>query len=1063
MPRDKDIKKVLIIGSGPIQIGQAAEFDYSGSQACKSLMDEGIETVLVNSNPATIQTDIDMADTVYVEPLTPEIVAKIIEKEKPDAILPTMGGQTGLNVTTGLEKIGALDGIRVIGSTVQTIRNVEDRNLFGNFMMELEEPIPHCRAVTSIEEAIDAVAEIGYPVIVRPAFTLGGTGGGVAYNQEGLIEVATRGLDMSFINQVLIDESVIGWKEFEYEVMRDKNDTCIIVCNMENMDPMGIHTGESVVVAPSQTLSDVDNQRLRNASIKIIRALHIQGGCNIQFAFNSETGEYKVIEVNPRVSRSSALASKATGYPIAKISAKIAVGMTLDEIQNDITKETPASFEPSLDYVVAKIPRWPFDKFKGIKRKIGVQMQSTGEVMAIGRTIEESLHKAIRSLDIGKFGFEEVPYTDDLLKNATDERIFHLYTALKSGREIDEIHDITQIDRFFLYKIQSVIDFETYLRSLEPEKVLKPEILIKAKRMGFSDAILSQITGFPEKSIRDHRRETGIIPTYKMVDTCAAEFEAKTPYYYGTYEGEDEVAVSNNKKVVIIGAGPIRIGQGIEFDYCCVHASMALKDEGIETIIINNNPETVSTDYDISNKLYFEPLTFEDVMNIMDKEKPDGVVVQFGGQTSINLAVPLAEEGIQILGTAHESIDRVEDRERFTEVLNLLDIPQAEYGIAYSFEDARLVAERIGFPVLVRPSYVLGGRAMEIVYDDTELKVYMKEAVRISPEHPILVDKFLEDAIEIDVDALSDGEEVFIGGIMEHIEEAGVHSGDSACVMPPQSISKDVLKTIKDYTTKLALELDVVGLMNIQYAVKTDSESKVYIIEANPRASRTVPFVSKAVGVPLAKIAARLMVGHKLKDLGLRDEIKIKHVAVKESIFPFIKLPAADSVLGPEMKSTGESMGIDENFGVSYYKAQLSAGMELPKKGRLFISVRDSDKNSIRDIVEKAESLGFELVATIGTANAVENYVNINTIRKVSQRSPNIRDTVINGEIDLIINTPSGKQSADDGFYIRRLAVELGIPYVTTLAGARAVLNAIEHVKEGDIGVKSLNEYHELL
>jgi carbamoyl-phosphate synthase large subunit len=1063
MPRDKDIKKVLIIGSGPIQIGQAAEFDYSGSQACKSLMDEGIETVLVNSNPATIQTDIDMADRVYVEPLTPEIVAKIIEKEKPDAILPTMGGQTGLNVATGLEKIGALDNIRVIGSTVQTIRNVEDRNLFGNFMMELEEPIPHCRAVTSIEEAIDAVGEIGYPVIVRPAFTLGGTGGGVAHNQEELVDVATRGLDMSFINQVLIDESVIGWKEFEYEVMRDKNDTCIIVCNMENMDPMGIHTGESVVVAPSQTLSDVDNQRLRNASIKIIRALHIQGGCNIQFAFNSETGEYKVIEVNPRVSRSSALASKATGYPIAKISAKIAVGMTLDEIQNDITKETPASFEPSLDYVVAKIPRWPFDKFKGVKREIGVQMQSTGEVMAIGRTIEESLHKAIRSLDIGKLGFEEIPYTDDLLKNATDERIFHLYTALKSGREIDEIHDITQIDRFFLYKIQNIIDFETYLRGLEPKDVLEPEVLIKAKRMGFSDAILSQITEFPEKSIRDHRRKTGIIPTYKMVDTCAAEFEAKTPYYYGTYEGEDEVTVSDNKKVVIIGAGPIRIGQGIEFDYCCVHASMALKDEGIETIIINNNPETVSTDYDISNKLYFEPLTLEDVMSIMDKEKPDGVVVQFGGQTSINLAVPLAEEGIQILGTAHESIDRVEDRERFTEVLNLLDIPQAEYGIAYSFEDARLVAQRIGFPVLVRPSYVLGGRAMEIVYDDTKLKVYMKEAVKISPEHPILVDKFLEDAIEIDVDALSDGEEVFIGGIMEHIEEAGVHSGDSACVMPPQSISKDVLETIKEYTTKLALELGVVGLMNIQYAVKTDSESKVYIIEANPRASRTVPFVSKAVGVPLAKIAAMLMVGHKLKDLGLRDEIKIKHVAVKESIFPFIKLPAADSILGPEMKSTGESMGIDENFGVSYYKAQLSAGMELPKKGRLFISVRDSDKNNIRDIVETAESLGFELVATTGTAKAIENYVTINTVRKVSEGSPNIRDAVINGEIDLIINTPSGKQSADDGFYIRRMAVELGIPYVTTLAGARAVLNAIEHVKEGDIGVKSLNEYHELL
>ena len=1060
MPRDKDIKKVLIIGSGPIQIGQAAEFDYSGSQACKSLMDEGIETVLVNSNPATIQTDVDMADTVYVEPLTPEIVAQIIEKEKPDAILPTMGGQTGLNVATGLEKIGALEGIKVIGSTIQTIRNVEDRNLFGNFMMELEEPIPHCRAVTSIEESIEAVAEIGYPVIVRPAFTLGGTGGGVAYNENELIEVATRGLDMSFINQVLIDESVIGWKEFEYEVMRDKNDTCIIVCNMENMDPMGIHTGESVVVAPSQTLSDVDNQRLRNASIKIIRALHIQGGCNIQFAFNAETGEYKVIEVNPRVSRSSALASKATGYPIAKISAKIAVGMTLDEIQNDITKETPASFEPSLDYVVAKIPRWPFDKFKGVKREIGVQMQSTGEVMAIGRTIEESLHKAIRSLDIKKHGFEEVPYTDDLLRNATDERIFHLYTALKSGREINEIHNITQIDRFFLYKIQSIVDFEAYLISLGADEILKPDILIKAKRMGFSDAILSQITGYKEKYIRDYRRNTGIIPTYKMVDTCAAEFEAKTPYYYGTYEGEDEVAVSENKKVVIIGAGPIRIGQGIEFDYCCVHASLALKDEGIETIIINNNPETVSTDYDISNKLYFEPLTLEDVMSIMDKEKPDGVVVQFGGQTSINLAVPLAEEGIQILGTAHESIDRVEDRERFTEVLDLLEIPQAEYGIAYSFEDARLVAKRIGFPVLVRPSYVLGGRAMEIVYDDIKLKEYMKEAVKISPEHPILVDKFLEDAIEIDVDALSDGEEVFIGGIMEHIEEAGIHSGDSACVIPPQSLPKDILKTIKDYTTKLALELNVIGLMNIQYAVKED---KVYIIEANPRASRTVPFVSKAVGVPLAKIAAKLMIGYKLKDMGLKDEIKIKHVAVKESIFPFIKLPAADSILGPEMKSTGESMGIDENFGISYYKALLSAGMELPKKGRLFISVRDSDKNSIRDIVENAESLGFELVATEGTANAVDKYVNINTIGKVSQQSPNIKDAVLNGEIDLIINTPSGKQSADDGFYIRRMAVELGIPYVTTLAGARAVLNAIEHVKEGDIGVKSLNEYHNLL
>ncbi|MDY9923401.1 carbamoyl-phosphate synthase large subunit [Methanobacterium sp.] len=1058
MPRDKDINKVLIIGSGPIQIGQAAEFDYSGSQACKSLQEEGIETVLVNSNPATIQTDMDMADSVYVEPLTPEIVAKIIAKEKPDAVLPTMGGQTGLNVATGLEEIGALEGIKVIGSSVQTIKNVEDRDLFDHFMKKLNEPVPKAKAVSSLEEAFAAVEEIGYPVIVRPAFTLGGTGGGVAHNQKELEEVATRGLDMSYINQVLIDQSVMGWKEFEYEVMRDKNDTCIIVCNMENLDPMGIHTGESIVVAPSQTLSDVDNQRLRNASIKIIRALEIQGGCNIQFAVHPITGEYKVIEVNPRVSRSSALASKATGYPIAKISSKIAVGMTLDEIQNDITKETPASFEPSLDYIITKIPRWPFDKFKGISREIGVQMKSTGEVMAIGRTLEESLHKAIRSLDIGSFGFDTVEFDEEKLRNATDERLFQVYSALKSGMTVEEILDITQIDPFFLHKILNIAEWEKHINS---ETILQPAVMRETKKMGFSDGKISQITGLDENIIRKAREKEGIVPSYKMVDTCAAEFEAKTPYYYSCYEEEDEVAVSDEKKVIIIGAGPIRIGQGIEFDYCCVHAAMALKDTGIETIIINNNPETVSTDYDISNKLYFEPLTLEDVLSIINKEKPYGVVVQFGGQTSINLAVPLAQEGVRILGTPHESIDRVEDRERFTEVLNKLDIPQADYGIAHSFEDARKVAERIGFPVLVRPSYVLGGRAMQIVYDDDELREYMKEAVRISPEHPILVDKFLEDAIEIDVDALSDGEEVFIGGIMEHIEEAGVHSGDSACVIPPQSIPKDVLKTIKDYTTKLALELDVVGLMNIQYAFKMDEDDpKVYILEANPRASRTVPFVSKAVGVPLAKIAAELMMGKKLKDFGLRDEVKIKHVAVKESIFPFIKLPEADSVLGPEMKSTGESMGIDENFGVSYYKAQLSAGMDLPQKGTIFISVRDADKDKIRDIVEKAEELGFNLIATRGTALAVQDLVKINIIRKVSQGSPNIRDAITTKEVAMIINTPSGKQSADDGYYIRRMAVELGIPYVTTLAGARAALNAIENVEKGKIGVKSLNEYH---
>jgi len=1061
MPRDKDIKKVLIIGSGPIQIGQAAEFDYSGSQACKSIQEEGIETILVNSNPATIQTDMDMADKVYVEPLTPEIVAKIIEKEKPDAILPTMGGQTGLNVATGLEEIGALEGIKVIGSSVETIRNVEDRDLFDNFMKNLNEPVPRAKAVKSLEDAFKAVEEIGYPVIVRPAFTLGGTGGGVAHNEEELREVASRGLDMSFINQVLIDESVMGWKEFEYEVMRDKNDTCIIVCNMENIDPMGIHTGESIVLAPSQTLSDVDNQKLRNASIKIIRALKIQGGCNIQFAVHPVTGEYKVIEVNPRVSRSSALASKATGYPIAKISAKIAIGMTLDEIQNDITKETPASFEPTLDYVVAKIPRWPFDKFKGISKEIGVQMKSTGEVMSIGRTIEESLHKAIRSLDISRYGFEEVPFTRVDLANPTDERIFQVYSALKQGMNLEEVHQITNIDKLFLHKIQNIIDFEV---KISPESLKDPIVMAEAKRMGFSDRVLSQMIGAQEDGIRRLRREMRLIPSYKMVDTCAAEFEAATPYYYSTYEFEDEVAVSDNKKVIIIGAGPIRIGQGIEFDYCCVHSSLALKEEGIETIIVNNNPETVSTDYDISDKLYFEPLTLEDVMAIVEKEKPYGVVVQFGGQTSINLAVPLANQGVRILGTPHESIDRVEDRERFTRVLNLLEIPQADYGIANSFEDAQNVAQRIGYPVLVRPSYVLGGRAMEIVYDDMELQEYMKEAVRISPEHPILVDKFLEDAIEIDVDALCDGETVFIGGIMEHIEEAGVHSGDSACVIPPQSISTDVLHTIKDYTQRLALELGVVGLMNIQYAVKSgeDQNPTVYILEANPRASRTVPFVSKAVGVPLAKIAAKLMVGHKLQDFGLEDEIMVEHVSVKESIFPFIKLPEADSVLGPEMKSTGESMGIDENFGVAYYKALLSAGMELPQKGKIFISVRDSDKNKIQDIVKKAKDLGFDLMATRGTAKAAAGLGDIETVRKVSQGSPNIRDAILNREVAMIINTPSGKQSADDGYYIRRMAIELNIPYVTTLAGARAALNAIENVEDGKIGVKSLGEYHQV-
>ncbi|MDR0913184.1 MAG: carbamoyl-phosphate synthase large subunit [Methanobrevibacter sp.] len=1054
MPIDSDIKKVLIIGSGPIQIGQAAEFDYSGSQACKSIKEEGIETVLINSNPATIQTDMDMADRVYVEPLTPEIVAKIIKKENIDAILPTMGGQTGLNIATGLDEIGALDGVKVLGSDVQTIANVEDRDLFDGFMKKLNEPIPKAKAVESVEEAIVAVGKIGYPVIVRPAFTLGGTGGGVANNKEELIEIATHGLDMSFINQVLIDESVLGWKEFEYEVMRDKNDTCIIVCNMENIDPMGIHTGESVVVAPAQNLNDIEHQMLRDASIKIIRALKIQGGCNIQFAVNPETSEYKVIEVNPRVSRSSALASKATGYPIAKISAKIALGMTLDEIQNDITKETPASFEPTLDYVICKIPRWPFDKFKGINRKIGIQMKSTGEVMAIGRTIEESLHKAIRSLDIGKYGFEEANFSKDDLKNPTDNRLFQIYSALKMGMSVSELSNITNIDTFFLDKIKNIVDFE---KKITRESLMDKEIFLDAKKLGFSDITLSNICNISLDEIREIAKLHNIKPGYKMVDTCAAEFEAKTPYYYSSFDGNDEVIPSNKRKIIILGAGPIRIGQGIEFDYCCVHSSLALKEEAIETIIINNNPETVSTDYDISDKLYFEPLTFEDVMGVVEKENPEGVVVQFGGQTSINLAVPLSNNGVKILGTPYDSIDRAEDRKRFSAALEKLNIPQAEYGLANSFADAREIAKHIGFPVLVRPSYVIGGRAMEIVYDDYELKEYMEEAVRVSPEHPILVDKFLEDAIEVDVDILSDKEDVFIGGIMEHIEEAGIHSGDSACVIPPQTIPEDILNTIRDYSRKLAIELDVVGLMNIQYAVKLD-ENKVYIIEANPRASRTIPFVSKAIGVPLAKIASKLIIGNKLKDYGLHDEIKINHVAVKESVFPFLKLPESDTILGPEMKSTGESMGVDENFALAYYKSQLSAGMNLPIKGTVFISVKETDKSKIQSIVEKAKSLGFKIVATPGTARAV-NGVEIEEISKVSQNSPNVSDAILNKEIDLIINTPSGKLSTKDGYIIRRLAIELGIPYVTTLAGAKAVFNAIEAIQNKEVNVKSLNEY----
>ncbi len=1058
MPKDENINKVLIIGSGPIQIGQAAEFDYSGSQACKSLREEGVETILVNSNPATIQTDIDSADKVYVEPLTAEIVAKIIEKEKVDAILPTMGGQTGLNIAVDLDKMGVLDDIQVLGSPIQTIKDVEDRDLFAEFMDRLNEPIPKCHAVNSLEEAFDAVQDIGYPVIVRPGFTLGGTGGGVANNKKEFEEIVNHGLDMSFNNQVLIDESVLGWQEIEYEVMRDKNDSCIIVCNMENIDAMGIHTGESVVVAPTQTLSDEDCQKLRNASIKIIRALGIRGGCNIQFALHPVTREYKVIEVNPRVSRSSALASKATGYSIAKVSSKIALGMTLDEIKNDITKETPASFEPAVDYVIAKVPRWPFDKFKESSGELGVQMQSTGEVMAIGRTIEEALQKSLRSLDIDEDSFEYVKYTDYELEHATDKRFLQIYSAIKDGRSVDELAEITKISPFFINKIKSIVDCEDMITEKGAD-ILKDEYTFrKIKQYGFSDKKLGQLLAISEDEVSKLRHELNILPEYKMVDTCAGEFEAKTPYYYGTYDSPSKLEAGKEKKIAVLGAGPIRIGQGIEFDYCCVHAALALKDEDVKTILINNNPETVSTDYDISDKLYFEPLTKEDVLAVIEQEKPEGVIVQFGGQTSINLAESLNDAGVTILGTPFESIDMVEDREQFTEVLNELEIPQADYGIANSFDEARDAAHSIGFPVLVRPSYVLGGRAMEIVYDDSELEEYMKEAVRVSKEHPILVDKFLEDSIELDVDALCDGEDVYVCGIMEHIEEAGIHSGDSACVIPPQSVSDEIIAQVEDYTRKLALRLGVKGLINIQYAIKMDPEPKLYIIEANPRASRTVPFVSKAIGIPIAKIATKIMLGKKLSDFDLVNYADIEHVAVKESVFPFIKIPDADSVLGPEMKSTGETMGIDKNFGLAYYKAQLSAGMNLPTEGKIFLSVRDIDKSKIAPIAQKAKELGFDLIATKGTAEAVPE-VDIEVIRKVSQGSPNIRDAMINGEVAFVINTPSGKQSADDGYIIRRLAIELGVPYVTTVAGANAVLKAIEEASHGELNVKSLNEY----
>ncbi len=1066
MPKRGDLKKLMVIGSGPIVIGQAAEFDFSGSQACRSLREEGYETVLVNSNPATIQTDREMADIVYVEPLNVETVTKIIEKERVQGILSGMGGQTALNLCSELAENGTLERLHVelLGSQPRAIALSEDRELFRKTMLELNEPIPRSKTTNSVDGAKHAVKEIGgYPVLVRPAFTLGGTGGGIAHDERELEDIAGRGLIYSRIRQVLIEESVIGWKEFEYEVMRDSKDNCIIVCNMENLDPMGIHTGESMVVAPAQTLSDRDHQLLRRATIKIIRALGIEGGANIQFAVHPKTGEYRVIEVNPRVSRSSALASKATGYPIARVAAKIATGRTLDEIPNAITGKTCAAFEPSIDYVVMKIPRWPFDKFRTVDRKLGTQMKSTGEVMAIGRSIEEALLKAVRSLEIDRVGLEPDKWKDEELtaelSSASDMRLYAMAEALRRGVSTDRICELTEWDPFFVKKIVNIISMENEIKKGPTASTLK-----RAKRLGFGDEYIALLTGKEERSIRNLRTSKDIRPVFKMVDTCAAEFEAATPYFYSTYEKECESRTSSNKKVIVVGAGPIRIGQGIEFDYCCVHGALALKEESIDSIIVNNNPETVSTDFDISSRLYFEPITAEDVMNVIEKEDADGIILQFGGQTSINLALPLEQElkgrKTKILGTSPEAIDLAEDRKKFSRLMDELGIKQPKSGTGFSFEDVRHLAAEIGYPVLVRPSYVLGGRAMEIVYNEAELEMYMKSAVKVSKRRPILVDKYLTHAVEIDVDAVCDGEEVFIGGILEHIEEAGVHSGDATMVLPPQTLDAKVIDDVRTITRKVAIALKTVGLMNLQLAFK---DGNVYMLEANPRASRTVPIVSKATGVPLAKVATKVMLGKKLKDLGLKGEAKIKHKAVKASVFPFLKLPGVDSILGPEMKSTGEVMGIDSSYPAAVYKAFVAAGLKLPREGNVYVSVSDADKEEASRLAKRLAKIGFGIYATKGTAEVLKaRGIDATVIYRISDHgSPDALSLMRGGKVQLVINTPSDASGTRrDGYMMRRLAVELEIPFFTTMQGANAAVMAMEGAIKKQLEVNDLSSFH---
>ena len=1061
MPRDPSLRKVLLIGAGPIVIGQGCEFDYSGTQACKALTEEGIEVVLVNSNPATIMTDPEFASRTYVEPITVDTIAQILERERPDAVLPTLGGQTALNAAIGLAETGILErlGIRLIGAQLPSILMAEDRSLFRSAMSEIGLRTPRSVYVTDIEQAKAVLEEIGLPAIIRPSFTLGGSGGSIAQTAEEFDAKLAWGLHLSPRGEVLVEESVLGWKEYELEVMRDRADNVVIICSIENFDPMGVHTGDSITVAPAQTLTDKEYQRMRDAAIAIIRKIGVEtGGSNIQFAVNPANGDMTVIEMNPRVSRSSALASKATGFPIAKIAAKLAIGYTLDEIPNDITRSTPASFEPTIDYVVTKIPRFTFEKFPKADRRLGVQMKSVGEVMAIGRTFRESLQKGIRSLEIDRYGFEPVEADDAALENMLREpgpdRLWAVGEAFRRGRTLGWVNGATAIDPWFLFHVSEII--------LDEARFADPATrdLLRAKRAGFSDRRLAALAGSSEDEIRAQRKRAGIAPVYKRVDTCGAEFEANTPYMYSTYDQECEARASTNPKIIILGGGPNRIGQGIEFDYCCVHGLMGLAKDGYETIMVNCNPETVSTDYDSSDRLYFEPLTLEDVLAIVEVEKPQGVIVQFGGQTPLRLAVPLARAGVPIIGTSPDAIDRAEDRERFAALLTKLGLRQTENGTARSVEAARALAERIGYPVLVRPSYVLGGRAMQIVHDSNQLDTYMREAVTVSPEHPVLVDRFLSNAIEVDVDALCDGTQAVIAGIMEHIEEAGIHSGDSACSLPPYSLPRFLIEEIERSTRALALELGVVGLMNVQFAIADES---VYVLEVNPRASRTVPFVSKAIGVPIAQLAARVMAGKSLAELGFTREVVPSHVSVKEAVFPFVKFPAVDTLLGPEMKSTGEVMGIDREFGRAYAKAQRGAGMDLPTRGTVLVSLRDEDKASGAGALRVLQEEGFALVATAGTAAYMrERGLDVQSIHKVREGAPHTESLISSGEVSLVIaTTRMGDASAvRDSASMRRAALEAGIPYFTTVAGARAAAAAIRALRAGEVQPIALQDLH---